>query len=175
MKTISCTLFILSVLVALTTRIFSVSYIGDEMSIDSGQFVYQRSGSKVGLGTSNPINNFTVSGDVRVRGIAMMAERAHSSVATGIDWRFGNKLVVDVPFNSNSPTLTLAFSNNPPGPALLSLRVFMNNDGLVRNLVITGASVRWPLGTPPVLSGYNAVIYFYFDGTQYFGIRSFNR
>lgn len=92
-----------------------------------------------------------------------------SGTADMIDWRLGNK-------QRSTLTDNVTYTFDPPaGPTSLTLRLIQDTTG--GRTATWPASVKWPLGTAPMLTDApNAIdiVSFYFDGTDYYGVRSPN-
>jgi hypothetical protein len=87
-----------------------------------------------------------------------------------LDWNAGQKQRATLTGNITTLTIT-----DPPGPCNVLLKLIQ--DGTGGRTVTWPASVLWPNGQAPTLStGANAVdiISFYFDGTDYYAVPSFN-
>ena len=75
-------------------------------------------------------------------------------------------------------TSGLFFTNNPPGPCTITLRIIQDGTG-GRTISNWPTACKWPGGTAPLLStGANDIdiLSFYFDGTNYYGtiVRDFS-
>jgi len=82
-----------------------------------------------------------------------------------LDWNNGNKQKITLNGSSLQPTFT-----NPGGPTSLTLKVVQGSTG--GTIDWSTVSVKWSGGTAPTLStgaGKIDLIFFYFDGTDYYG------
>jgi hypothetical protein len=92
-----------------------------------------------------------------------------SSGALSINWNNGNAQKITL--NANIATLTLS---NPRSGYRYLLRVVQDSTG--GRTLTWPATVKWPAGTAPTLSGANKVdlIALYWDGTSYYASSALN-
>jgi hypothetical protein len=92
-----------------------------------------------------------------------MYSRLVTASSTAINWNYGN--VQSVTLTSNQ---TLTFSNGQAGG---EYKLILTQDSTGGRTVTWPASVKWPNGTAPTLSGANAtdVVSFLYTGSEYLG------
>ncbi|NDC82169.1 hypothetical protein EB093_00685 [bacterium] len=144
---------------------FSDSYFGGgEMSINDG-LVYKRSLNAnsygrgyVGIGLSNPTQNFVVNGSVLVSGNVLNSEHSYADVGSGgtltLDLSAGNLQCVTI-----NGTVSLQITNRPNAAALYRITI----GGLNNPSINFGQLIKFPESQIPILATSNC-LYLFYDG-----------
>ena len=124
----------------------------------------------VGIGTISPVSKLQISGGQV--SVDIPSTLTPTGTSQAIDWNKGNVQVINLASATGNVTLTL---NNPVAGATYALKVVQ---GINARNVTWPASVKWPSGTPTVISSSNGaidLITLFYDGSNYlaFGARDF--
>lgn len=178
------------------------SYIGSDMSLSDGLWVYKpetgggRDGHGfVGIGITDAKTlpstpngtvttpNLAIVGNMRLHGSLTIRDYVTVDTATpaSIDWRRSNNQ--ELQLGGTAGAWTINFGAPPPGPTTLTLLIrYTATSGTYGDFTwtATSSSVKWPQGIKPVLSTPNAVgrnkidiINFFYDGISYYGVKGF--
>ncbi|NBV41618.1 hypothetical protein EBR96_02455, partial [bacterium] len=115
-----------------------------------------------------------VSGSVKVRGMVYGPFNSGSgSGSVSIDWS-ALTATNRVEYTAGLVATTISFSGAPAGPA--NLMVVIKHNG-TQPVSFSGLNIKWPGGVAPTFTTTNGavdIVTFYYDGTNYYGMPSFD-